>query len=227
MISALTGSVSSGNDTWLVDSGASKHMIGYKDSLSCLVQNESPHKVMLGDDSQYTIKGMRESSYNLDSGKSMKMKDVLYVPVVKKNLISISTLDKKGFRVAFMDGKVLVWTKGKTIDDAVEIGVEEGGLYKLKGHADSTLMDRTVRPCELRHRRLAHIHYKSLPIVSKVVIGLPKIQVDHEGVCTGCVQGKNKKNPFPISDSKEKGILDMVHSDVCIPMQTTSLSGYV
>ena len=33
LISTLTGSVSHGSDTWLVDSGASKHMIGYKDSL--------------------------------------------------------------------------------------------------------------------------------------------------------------------------------------------------
>ena len=37
LISALIGSVSLGNDTWLVDSGASKHTTGYKDSLSCLV----------------------------------------------------------------------------------------------------------------------------------------------------------------------------------------------
>ena len=37
LISALTGSVSHGSDTWLVDSCASKHMTGYKDSLSCLV----------------------------------------------------------------------------------------------------------------------------------------------------------------------------------------------
>jgi hypothetical protein len=39
----------------------------------------------------------------------MKMKDVLYVPGLKKNLLSISTLDKKGFRVAFIDGEVLMW----------------------------------------------------------------------------------------------------------------------
>ena len=37
LISALMGSVSHGSDTWLVDSGASKHMTCYKDSLSCLV----------------------------------------------------------------------------------------------------------------------------------------------------------------------------------------------
>ena len=38
LISALTGTVTYGNDTWLVDSGASKHMTGYKDYLSALVE---------------------------------------------------------------------------------------------------------------------------------------------------------------------------------------------
>ena len=57
-IYALMGLVSPRNDTCLVYSGASKHMRGYKDSLSCLVQKQSPHKVMLGDDYQYPIKGM-------------------------------------------------------------------------------------------------------------------------------------------------------------------------
>ena len=50
LISALTGTVTHGNDTWLVDSGASKHMIGYKDYLSTLVEKESHQKVKLGDD---------------------------------------------------------------------------------------------------------------------------------------------------------------------------------
>jgi hypothetical protein len=47
----------------------------------------------------------------------MKMKDVLYVPGLMKNLLSISALDKKGCRVAFIDGEVLMWPKGKTIED--------------------------------------------------------------------------------------------------------------
>ena len=181
---------------------------------------------MLGDDSQYPIKGMGEASYKLDFGKSMKMKDVLYVPGLRKNLFSISALDKKGFRVAFVDGKVLMWTKGKTIDDAVEIGVEEGGLYKLKGLIDSALTTSTINPSELWCRRLAHVHDKAIPIVSKVVTGLLEIQVKHEGVRKGCAQGKNTKNTFLKSISKVKGILDIIYLDICGPMQTTSLSGY-
>jgi hypothetical protein len=132
LISALTGTVTHGSDTWLIDSGASKQMIGYKESLSHLVQKESPHKVKLGYDYQYPIKGVAEASYKLDSGKPMKMKDVLYVPRLKKNLLSISALDEKGFKVSFIDHEFLMWPRGKSIDDAIVIGVQEGGLYKLK-----------------------------------------------------------------------------------------------
>ena len=76
-----------------------------------LSEHESPHKVKLGDDYQYLIKGSGESSYKLDSRKYMKMKDVLFVRGLKKNLLSISALDEKCIRVAFIDGQVLMWTK--------------------------------------------------------------------------------------------------------------------
>jgi hypothetical protein len=82
-------------------------------------------------------------------------------------------------------------------------------------------------PYELWHRRLAHINYKALPYVSKAVTGLPEFKFDHEGVCNGCAQGKNIMNPFLKRDSKAKGILELIHSDVCGPMSSTSINGYV
>ena len=68
------------------------------------------------------MKGTGESSNKLGSRKSMKIKDVLFVLGLKKNLLSISALDAKGMRVAFIDGQVLMWPKGKNIDDAIVIG---------------------------------------------------------------------------------------------------------
>jgi hypothetical protein len=55
--------------------------------------------VTLGDDYQYPIKGVGESNYKLNSRNSMKMKDILYVLGLTKNLLSISYLENKGFRV--------------------------------------------------------------------------------------------------------------------------------
>ena len=103
----------------------------------------------MGDEYQYPIKGISESSYKLDSRTSMKMKEVLYVPGLKKNLLSISALDKKGYIVSFIDGKVLMWSKGKTLEDVVVIGEEEGGLYKLKKHPETSLVHETTSSSEL------------------------------------------------------------------------------
>ena len=110
----------------------------------------------------------------------MKMKDFLFVPGLKKNLLSISTLDAKGMRVVFVDGQVLMWPRGKTIDDAIVIGEQKGGLYKLKDHPEQVMVHDTVEPNELWHRRLAHVHYKALPLSSKAVEGLPEIQSKHD-----------------------------------------------
>ena len=157
----------------------------------------------------------------------MKMKDILYVPGLKKNLLSISALDKNGFRVAFIDGEVLMWPRGSSLEDAVVIGVEEGGLYKLKGHSEAAVLHDITSPCELWHRRLAHLNYKVLPQVSKAVTWIPDMKIDHEGVCKGCAEGKNTKNSFPKRNTKTKGILELIHFDVSGPMPSTSLSGYV
>ena len=96
MISALMGNITHGSNDWIIDSGDSKHMTGFKESFVKLSEHESAHKVKLGDEYQYPIKGSGESSYKLYSSKSMKMKDVLFVPGLKKNLLSISTFDAKG-----------------------------------------------------------------------------------------------------------------------------------
>ena len=106
----------------------------------------------------------------------MKMKDVLYLPGLKKSILSISALDAKGFRVAFVDGQVLMWPRGKTIDDATIIEEQEGALNKLKGQPEQALVHDSIEPSKLWHQRLAHVHYRALPIASKAVSGLPEIR---------------------------------------------------
>ena len=85
------------------------------------------------------------------------------MPGLKKNLLSISALDEKGMRVAFIYGQVIMWPKGKISDDAIVI-------------SEQALVHDTVEPNEIWHRRLAHVHYRALPIASKAVEGLPEFQ---------------------------------------------------
>ena len=59
------------------------------------------------------------------------------------------------------------------------------------------------------------------------MIGLPEIHIEHDGVCIGCALGKNVKGSFSSSDNRSKGILDLIHTDVCGPMIVASLNRYL
>ena len=101
------------------------------------------------------------------------------------------------------------------------VGVEEGGIYKLKGHLDSAMVHDIMNPTKLWNRIFSHVHYKALSVVSKMVIDIPKIQTELDGVCKGCAQGKKMKHSFFNSNSISKGVLDIMDSYVCGPMSAT------
>ena len=96
-ISALSGMVPINDKTWLIDSGASRHMIGYRDHLTDLVEKETSLHVVLGDNARYNVKGVGTSTFQLDSNMHIQLREVLYVPGMKRNLISISALEDKGY----------------------------------------------------------------------------------------------------------------------------------
>jgi hypothetical protein len=100
-------------------------------------------------------------------------------------------------------------------------------LYRLTIRPIQALLHDTISLSELWHRRLAHIHYRALPALGKMVIGLPKIQIQHKGICKGCARRKNVKGSFLSNDNRSKEILDLIHSDVCGPMTVASLNGYL
>ena len=60
-----------------------------------------------------------------------------------------------------------------------------------------------------------------------MVTGMPNLNIEHDGVFRGCELGKNAKRSFHRSNRRSKRILDLVHSDICGPMETPSLSGYM
>jgi hypothetical protein len=101
-----------GPKTWLVDSGASKHMTGYKEILSDFETKSFAEHVELGDDKCYKIEGVGSISFRLESGARLHVDEVLYVPGLKKNLLSVATLEDKGYWVIFKDRKALLWAKG-------------------------------------------------------------------------------------------------------------------
>jgi hypothetical protein len=154
--------------------------------------------------------------------------DVLYVPGMKKNLISVSTLQNRGLEVTFRGAEVLIHPRGSPRALGQVIGVREGKLFRLLFQALHVLaasIDSNRQSCELWHHRMAHLHHGALGGLREVVTRVPQINIKHQDVCRGCALGKFAKASFPSSDTRSAGILDLVHIDVCGPMTRRSLSG--
>ena len=79
-ISTLSGMVLTNDNTWLIDSDASRHMTSFRDHLTNFVEKETHLHVVLGDDAIYNVKGVGTSTFQLDSDMQLQLKEVLYVP---------------------------------------------------------------------------------------------------------------------------------------------------
>ena len=97
-------------------------MTGHREALTSYRKKKFTTQVELRDDSTYKIEGVGSTSLQLDSSTVLHIDDVLYVPGLKKNLLSVVGLEDKGYRVLFMD-KVILWAKNDKLSSAVAIGV--------------------------------------------------------------------------------------------------------
>ena len=134
-----------------MDSGASRHMTGNHGTLTSYKKKKFTTQVELGDDSTYKIEGVGSTSLQLNSGTALHIDNVLYVHGLNKNLLFVASLEDKGLRV-------LLWEKDEDLSSAIQIVVQEGGLYKVS--RDPT---HAVDPCELWHKRFEHLHYIAFP----------------------------------------------------------------
>jgi hypothetical protein len=84
-IPAFSGMVPTNSDIWLIDSRASRHMTGYTEHLTDLVEKDSHLHVVLGDNARYIVKGVGYSSFQLDYDIPLQLSEVLYVLRMKMN----------------------------------------------------------------------------------------------------------------------------------------------
>jgi hypothetical protein len=57
--------------------------------------------VDLGDDTKYTVKGEGKVMFHLELRDSLDAHDVIYVPSLKKNFLSVLVMVDRGFFVTF------------------------------------------------------------------------------------------------------------------------------
>jgi hypothetical protein len=97
-------------------------MTGYREHLTYLVEKESRLHVVLGDNVRYIVKGVGSSSFQLDFDIPLQLSEVLYVPGMKRNLVFVSSLEDKGYKVIFFEGKALALHKNSCMDSSWVIG---------------------------------------------------------------------------------------------------------
>lgn len=145
---ALSSEVNPNKNTWIIDSGASRHITGFRDQFKTLEEDFS-EEVTIGDNSTYPAKRVGTCSIKLKSGATILLKDVLFVPGIKRNLVSISSLVDQGYRVTFQEDKVLIWTKNTNVKNAISLGYRDGSLYKVGNSIKSALSHEVSNTTEL------------------------------------------------------------------------------
>ena len=59
-----------------------------------------------------------------------------------------------------------------------------------------------------------------------MVTGFLEFNTKHNDVCKGCALGKYTKTSFQSNDCRSERVLELIHSDLCGPMSSASLTGY-
>lgn len=180
-------------------------------------------KVTFGDNSKGKIVGIG----NIGGMSSTSIENVFLVDNLKHNLLSISQLCDKGYKIIFDHTCCLILENDKIIF----IGNRIGNIYKIKIDtcmSSESCLVASINDSFLWHRRLGHI---SMDILSKLakndlVKGLPHITYEKEKLCDACQMGKQFKTSFKSKNhiSTERP-LELLHIDLFGPTRTRSLSG--
>ena len=77
----------------------------------------------------------------------------------------------------------------------------------------------------LWHRRLRHFNVKNVQALCGMDLSQSRIALS-SFICEGCIEGKQDQLLFPVDGTTQApNPLELVHSDVCGPMKTTSIGG--
>jgi hypothetical protein len=151
---------------------------------------------------------------------------VFHVPKMKNNFISVSKLNFEGFKVEFdKDGCKVNDARGVVVAQARR----DKNLYllNLKVRKDMTHIANSLEETAmLWHERLGHFNMASLKELDAMMDGMNFTEVPLHHICEGCVKGKHQITSFPKDETtRALELLEIVHTNVCRPMKTTSHGG--
>lgn len=189
-------------------------------------------QVALGDDTLCPIVGQGKVVLQLATGSTLQLYPVMLVLALTKNLLSTISLGKlKLYRIVLEDDEIIVTLKtepnralikgkpdkGLILLDARSIKKQQAMHASSKDHYLSTLW----------HNRLGHPSRQKLQelIAGGLATGIPHFHVDPVFSCEPCIMGKQEKLLHNRSQTRAEQLLQLVHTDVCRPMENQSLGG--
>ena len=213
---------------WIIDSGATSHMCNDKMLITNLVKQD--RDVILGDGHLVKAKGSGTVTLEVDRSdnveKTCTLREVLYVPDLSHNLLSVCKATKAGKTVKFSDAGCEIVDKKQRL---IATGSRKGSLYFLDcSECQHANVAGSLSQEELWHKRYGHLGIQNLKklVSENMVVGMNSKLTQDIGVCEPCAEGKNHRKKFQDEGGKRaKDVLDLVHSDVCGKMSTRSLSG--
>ncbi|UYV68970.1 hypothetical protein LAZ67_6001864 [Cordylochernes scorpioides] len=162
----------------------------------------------------------------------IKLNNVLYVPNVRRNLLSVSKIEENGNRVTFLNMVARVFNpENRIIAEATNVN----GLYIVKGktlNSSKTAFNSErdhFQNNSLRtwHQRLCHIDSNAIEKMAReeLVIGL-EISSRDKGLCDDCCIAKSTKASHKnLGNIRSKQTLELIHTDICGPMPVKSTGG--
>ena len=197
--------------------------------------------VSIADDHLLYVRGVGDITVHTTINgvdKFFKLQNVLYVPHLRRNLISVSRLTEKHVAIIHVRNECKMITQDG-VGRILMTGIKDDGLWRLDISSvtpSSTTNLASVASSGLSsslqrwHTRLGHASVRTIREMSsrETVIGLPSFSKATSIICPGCVHGKIHRRPFPVNTERKRVALPSLffHTDVAGPFQVPSLGGH-
>lgn len=210
---------------WWFDSGATSHVCKDRRWFKEFRPIDDGSIVKMGNVATEPILGLGCVNLVFTSGKSLYLDNVLFVPGIRKNLLSGMVLNNCGFKQVLESDKYILSRHGSFVG----FGYRCNGMFKLNIDVPFVHESVCMASCssitnmtksEIWHARLGHVHYKRLKDMSKTSM-IPPFDMNIEK-CKTCMLTKITRKPFKDVKSETK-VLDLIHSDLCDLHATPSL----
>ncbi|KAI5314494.1 hypothetical protein L3X38_043670 [Prunus dulcis] len=215
------------NGVWYVDSACSNHMTSQA-SLLVNIDTKVTAKVKMGTGDLVEATGKGTLVIDTKAGPRY-IKEVMLVPGLYENLLSAGQMVEHGYYLVFGDSMVEIFDDRSMENLLAKVSMTGNRCFPLSlKYANSVAMKATIEESTWYwHRRFGHLNMQSLKLLQQqeLVYGLPEIG-NANRICQKCAIGKSHREAFGKEKIWRASLpLELVHSDVCGPMQTTSIGG--